>query len=86
MEEIFVQGTLGLGLNKSQEEITLLPAGATYSEDTYNLYSCFGLATGFHINEFLSLLIFYQIDATGPSGHLSTKLFSQAGIGIGLNY
>ena len=83
-DRFYFQGNLGFGINYSRDEIQLGSTTVKYNET--NFYGASVAGIGIQFSEFMSLLIFYEIDAHGDSGRLDTRVFSQFGLKTGFHY
>lgn len=83
-DKFYVQGNIGLGINKSWDEIQI--GSTTVKYDETNFYGALAAGIGIQFSEFISMLLFYEIDAHGDSGRLDNRVFSQLGLKMGLHY
>ncbi|MEK9773709.1 MAG: hypothetical protein VW576_09110 [Opitutae bacterium] len=83
-EKFYVQGNIGVGINHSWDEIQLGSTTVKYNEA--NLYGALGAGIGIQFSEFVSMLLFYEIDVHGDSGRLDSRVFSQLGLKMGFHY
>ena len=83
-DRFYVQGNIGLGINKSWDEIQL--GSTTVNYDETNFYGALAAGIGIQFSEFMSMLLFYEIDAHGDSGRLDSRVFSQLGLKMGFHY
>jgi hypothetical protein len=83
-EKVFIRGNIGAGINHSWDEIML--GSTTVEFENTNFYGALNLGVGVEFSELMSLLLFYEINAHGPSGRLRSRVFSQAGLSLGVHY
>lgn len=83
-DKFYVQGNIGLGINNSWDEIQL--GSTTVKYDETNFYGALAAGIGIQFSEFISMLLFYEIDAHGDSGRLDSRVFSQLGLKMGFHY